>query len=77
MNVIQSDQLVLPADGGSRVASAGDSANPGEFKTDLEKYEHLKELAQLFFAAKRRHPQSPPPAQPSHARRLCSQKSIS
>jgi hypothetical protein len=39
-------------------------ANPGELKNDLEKYEHLKELAELFFAAKRRHPQALPPAQP-------------
>jgi len=64
MNVIQPERLVLPADVENRVFSAGDIANPGELKNDLEKYEHLKELAELFFAAKRRHPQAPPPAQP-------------
>jgi hypothetical protein len=64
MNVIQPERLILPADVENRVLSAGDIANPGELKNDLEKYEHLKELAELFFAAKRRHPQAPPPAQP-------------
>ena len=64
MNVIQPQRLVLPADDENRVPSAGDIASPGELKNDLEKYEHLKELAELFFAAKRRHPQAPPPAQP-------------
>jgi hypothetical protein len=64
MNVIQPQRLVLPANVENRVPSAGDIANPGELKNDLEKYEHLKELAELFFAAKRRHPQAPPPAQP-------------
>ncbi len=65
MNVIQLQRLVLPADDQNRVPSAGDMANPGELKNDLEKYEHLKELAELFFAAKRRHPQAPAPVQPS------------
>jgi hypothetical protein len=64
MNVIQPQRLILPANIENRVPSAGDIANPGELKNDLEKYEHLKELAELFFAAKRRHPQAPPPAQP-------------
>jgi hypothetical protein len=40
---------------GARVPSAGDTANPDELKDDLEKYEHLEELAERFFAAKRRH----------------------
>jgi glycosyltransferase involved in cell wall biosynthesis len=48
----------------ARVLSAGDTANPDELKNDLEKYEHLEELAERFFAAKRRHPQAPPPPQP-------------
>jgi hypothetical protein len=65
MNIIQLERLVLPADVENRVPSAGDMANPGELKNDLEKYEHLKELAELFFAAKRRHIQAPAPAQPS------------
>jgi hypothetical protein len=39
----------------ARVPSAGDTANPDELKDDLEKYEHLEELAERFFAAKRRH----------------------
>ena len=34
---------------------AGES---GRIKDDLEKYEHLEELAERFFAAKRRHPQA-------------------
>ena len=38
------------------VPSAGDTANPDELKDDLEKYEHLEELAERFFAAKRRQP---------------------
>jgi glycosyltransferase involved in cell wall biosynthesis len=41
------------------VSSAGDTANPDELKDDLEKCEHPEELAELFFAAKRRHPQAP------------------
>ncbi len=65
MNIIQPERLVLPADVENRVPSAGGMANPGELKNDLEKYEHLKELAELFFAAKRRHIQAPAPAQPS------------
>jgi hypothetical protein len=64
MNIIQPERLVLPADVENRVPSAGDMANPGELKNDLEKYEHLKELAELFFAAKRRHIQAPAPTQP-------------
>lgn len=47
----------------ARVPSAGDTANPDELKDDLEKYEHLQELAGRFFAPKRRHPQAPQPAQ--------------
>jgi hypothetical protein len=39
--------------------SAGDTANPDELKDDLEKYEHLHELAERFFWAKRCHPQAP------------------
>jgi hypothetical protein len=31
--------------------------NRDELKDDLEKYEHLEELAERFFAAKRRRPQ--------------------
>jgi hypothetical protein len=47
----------------ARVPSAGDTANPDELKDDLEKYEHLQELAERFFAPKRRHPKAPQPAQ--------------
>src|SRR6266550_1159398 len=64
MNVVQPERLVLPADDENPVPSVGDTANPGELKNDLEKYEHLKELAELFFATKRRHPQAPAPAKP-------------
>ncbi len=64
MNVIQPERFVLPGDDENRVLLAGDTANPGELKNDLEKYEHLKELATLFFAAKRRHLQAPAPAPP-------------
>jgi hypothetical protein len=57
--------LVSPADR-NRIPSASDAPNPDELKDDLEKHEHLEELAELFFAAKRRHPQpvAPGPAQP-------------
>jgi hypothetical protein len=63
MNVVQPERSVLRAD--DENPSSGDTTNPGELKNDLEKYEHLKELAELFFAAKRRHIQAPAPAQPS------------
>ena|SRR6266550_195590 len=50
----------------ARVPSAGATANPDELKDDLEKYEHLGELAERFFAAKRRHPQAPHPRSPEY-----------
>jgi hypothetical protein len=40
----------------ARVPSAGDTANPDELKDDPGKYDHLEELAERFFAAKRHHP---------------------
>jgi hypothetical protein len=58
VNGNQPDKLAPPADR-NRVPSAGDRANPDELKDELEKYEHLKELAERLFAAKRRHPQVP------------------
>ena len=57
MHVNQPEKLVPPADR-NRVPSAGDTANPDKLKDDLEKYEHLQELAERFFAAKRRNPQA-------------------
>ena len=56
--VMQPNQRAAAA----RVPSAGDTANPDEWKHDLEKYEHLEELPELFFAAKRRRLQAPHPA---------------
>jgi len=47
----------VPSTDRNRVPLAGDTANQGELKDGLEKYEHLEELAERFFAAKRRHPQ--------------------
>jgi hypothetical protein len=63
MNVIQPEKLALLADR-SRVPVAAEAINAEEFAGDLEKYEHLKELTELFFAAKRHHPNVPAPAQP-------------
>ena len=47
----------------NRVPSAGETANPDELKDDLEKYDDLEELAELFFAAKLRRSQAPQPPQ--------------
>jgi hypothetical protein len=58
MNANQPEKLLPPADR-NRVPSAGDTANPDELKDDLEKYEHLKGLAERFFRAKPRHPRAP------------------
>jgi hypothetical protein len=63
MNVTQPEKLALLADR-TRVPAAADAMNPDEFAGDLEKYEHLKELTELFFAAKRHHPNAPAPTQP-------------
>lgn len=41
-----------------RVPVAPEVTNANEFESDLEKYEHLEELTELFFAAKRHHPLS-------------------
>jgi hypothetical protein len=63
MNANQPEKLVPPADrNGAR--SARDTANPDELKDDLGKYEHLEELAERFFATKRRHSQAPQVPQP-------------
>jgi hypothetical protein len=56
VNGNQADKLGPPADR-NRVPSAGDTENPDELKDELEKYEHREELAELFFTAKRHHPQ--------------------
>jgi hypothetical protein len=63
MNVSQPEKLALLADR-SRVPVAAEAINADAFAGDLEKYEHLKELTELFFAAKRHHPNVPAPAQP-------------
>ena len=47
--------MALPADrNGGQVAA--DATRTSEFEANLEKYEHLEELTELFFAAKRHHP---------------------
>jgi hypothetical protein len=63
MKAIPPQSPVLPADR-NRVLLAADPTNTAEFEGDLEKYQHLKELAELFFAAKRHYPKTPVPAQP-------------
>jgi hypothetical protein len=63
MKAVPPQSPVLPADR-NRVRLAADTTNTAEFEGDLEKYQHLKELAELFFAAKRHHPKMPVPAQP-------------
>jgi hypothetical protein len=54
MNTILPQRIALPASR-SDIPSAGNKANMGEVEDDLEKYEHLEDLAELFFAAKRHH----------------------
>jgi hypothetical protein len=66
---IQLDLALLDAEdltkiGPNRAPSVGDTANSDELKDDLEKYEHVQQLAQRFFAAKRRNPQAPQSPQP-------------
>jgi hypothetical protein len=63
MKAIPPQSAVLPADR-NPVVRAADTTNTAEFEGDLEKYQHLKELAELFFAAKRHHPKTPVPTQP-------------
>jgi hypothetical protein len=63
MKAIPPQSAVLPADR-NPVVPAADTTNTAEFEGDLEKYQHLKELAELFFAAKRHQPKTPVPAQP-------------
>jgi hypothetical protein len=50
----------------ARVPSAGDTANPDELKDDPGKYDHLEELAERFFAAKRRHLRHHSPGSPEY-----------
>jgi hypothetical protein len=60
MNAILPQRIAIPSSR-SRVLVGGDEANPGEVKDDLEKYEHLEALAELFFATKRHHVDVPGP----------------
>jgi hypothetical protein len=60
MNAILPERMALPARR-SCVPLAGNAANVGEVEDDLEKYEHLEQLAELFFAAKRHHSNAPAP----------------
>jgi hypothetical protein len=60
MNAILPQRIALPASR-SRVLIGGDEANADEAKDDLEKYEHLEALAELFFTAKRHHVDLPGP----------------
>jgi hypothetical protein len=56
-------QSPVPSADGNRVLLAADTKSTAEFEGELEKYQHLKELAELFFAAKRHHPKMPVPPQ--------------
>ncbi len=55
MNQIPRPVVALPADR-NRGPLAADAMCADEFESYLEKYEHLEELTELFFAAKRHHP---------------------
>jgi hypothetical protein len=63
MNANQPEKLAPRADR-NRAPSAGDTTNAGELKDDVEKYDHLEESPERFFAAKRRQPQASQPPQP-------------
>jgi len=52
--------MALPASR-TRALLAVSKANAGEVADALEKYEHLQELAELFFAAKRHYLDVPGP----------------
>jgi hypothetical protein len=56
-------RMVLPTER-NRISVTVDATNASAFEGDLEKYEHLEELTELFFAAKRRHINTPAPAHP-------------
>jgi hypothetical protein len=62
MNQITRPIMVLPAD--RNCALAEDATNASEFEGDIEKYEHLEALTELFFAAKRHDPHLPTSARP-------------
>jgi hypothetical protein len=49
-------EKLVPLVDRNRAPSVGDTANSDELKDHLEKYDHVQELAERFFAAKRRHP---------------------
>jgi hypothetical protein len=63
MNQIVLPRVILPVDR-KRYPATYDMTNVDQFNDGLEKYEHLEELIELFFAAKRRHPNLPAPALP-------------
>jgi hypothetical protein len=58
VSAIQS-QLFLPAGDRDRLLLPWEAAHPDQFEDDLEKYEHMHELAALFFAAKHHHQDRP------------------
>ena len=60
MNAILPQRMALPASR-TRALLAVSKANAGEVADALEKYEHLQELAELFFAAKRHYLDVPGP----------------
>ena len=53
--------MLLPAEDRSRLLLARQTANPNKLEDHLEKYEHMHELAELFFA-KRHHAAGSVPA---------------
>jgi hypothetical protein len=63
MNQITLQRMVLSADR-NRVPVAAHAMNADKFEGYLEKYEHLEELTELFFAARRHHLNVPAPARP-------------
>ncbi len=60
MNAILLQGMAVPASR-RHLLLAGNKANGAKVEDDLEKYEHLEQLAELFFAAKRHHSNAPAP----------------
>src|ERR1043166_1432930 len=68
MNRNQREKLASPADR-DRASTAGDTADPDKLKDNLEKYEHLQELARAILCGDTEPLQAsaPPPAAPKTA----------
>jgi hypothetical protein len=54
--------MLRPAEDRNRLLLGWPTANPDKLEDELEKYEHMHELAELFFAAKHHHASASVPA---------------